>query len=446
MNLIQLALIGLFISGVAWADRPICDDLDQATCWPGSRSDVTGVAFSATDANDRLVKIELASRAELKEDISAFIGQPESGYLRDLVRAHLNLNEQTCAQNPTACNQALAEGLYEFMRRGLFPGSPPILQDAHKLENVAAIEENKRYIEFFKRMTVKLRPRLIDPDLENRIKTQMFPMVKCMLLNRINELDIPEDVRGKMVRKISAVEFAGIDCATTPTQNGFLIVPNSFYNRNKNQVQICEGMLYQTTSEFPIVFHIAHEIMHSVDPCNIAADDGSLFKYILNDPAKSIDSQYPVKNLVTCLRGPDALNAKPALPEAEATSFSAKVCSESDQIGEAIGDWMGAEILPRYMNQKYRCPNIPMPKLEPLSPEQFRKGYQNVFAWYCRKNDADQTPEHPSDADRANRVLLTNPMVRTEMSCAGKPKFLYCAGSGTAEADASTSKNPEARK
>lgn len=47
----------------------------------------------------------------------------------------------------------------------------------------------------------------------------------------------------------------------------FLI--NAFYHPIKNTLQICDGLMEHTNSEFDLVAIMTHELAHSIDPCSI---------------------------------------------------------------------------------------------------------------------------------------------------------------------------------
>jgi hypothetical protein len=92
----------------------------------------------------------------------------------------------------------------------------------------------------------------------------------------------------------------------------------------------------------------------------------------------------------------------------------------NDQITESFSDWMGAEILPQYIEKNYK-----------LTPEQYREGYANanrVNCWaYPDTSDNFNYEVHPAIGKRINKILLVNPKIRSQMGCPTKhPDNVYC--------------------
>lgn len=101
---------------------------------------------------------------------------------------------------------------------------------------------------------------------------------------------------------------------------------------------------------------------------------------------------------------------------------------ENPKVGELFCDWMGAEILNRYLDRKQ----------PPLTVDQIKIGLTNVKRSFCTSYGAagltipiqhEFLSTHPSTHYRVNAFLLTHPGLRSKMNCAtsAPPPFEHCS-------------------
>ncbi len=85
--------------------------------------------------------------------------------------------------------------------------------------------------------------------------------------------------------------------------------------------------------------------------------------------------------------------------------------STIDQIPEATADWFAVEVLTAYMH-KYHSE---------LGLEDYQRGYSNIFRGSYPAFEVDDSGQfgdtHPSLKARINRLLLANPIVRSDLQC-----------------------------
>ncbi len=192
-------------------------------------------------------------------------------------------------------------------------------------------------------------------------------------------MEIDDKSKDFMISKIKSIHYRGDDCDDNTGSHGRIsidsdLVPNAFYKPETNDFYVCNGLLLAGQSDFHLIFVMVHELSHSIDPCGLQfATSGENINY----DKKSIDraeSQYPIRNLIKCLRTSDSVEAKRdegkfAAMYRRVFGQDRKTFCNGDQIGESIADWFGASAVGSYMQ-----------KISPqISPDEALKGISNVW-------------------------------------------------------------------
>lgn len=268
-----------------------------------------------------------------------------------------------------------------------------------------------------------------DGQVSNRstklIQDKIFPDVKALLVKKISELPIAEDKKQLMMDKVKGIRFGGTDCSIMGVAGvSETFMPNAFYSPVEQSFTVCKGFLSDNVSEFGMSMFIGHELAHSIDPCGLAAAPAGVgITYTPSKPFAEKEKEYPINGLISCLRSEKSVSAAhrdlPANKAAESSkeSLSANMC-EGDQIGEAIADWFGAEVMAAYIKKNH--PN--------LTKTQWQNGVTNVFRTACStpNQPGAMWDDHPSIATRVNAGLLQNPIVREQMGCSPSTNKIYC--------------------
>lgn len=445
-KIIVLAAFFLFPM-VATADVPaVCTDLARVTCAPGSYTDATGYVKSSSEVQRFMSSYLEKSRVQLHDKFQKILNDPNNAYFRDLSISSFGLkNSPQClssvASDQKTCNENLLDGLTTLAQKQILGPMMPrtSYQNMGSLRDEGYILANEEYASVAGAFKKQAESDLTNLDVEKKIKEKIFPKVKALIIERLQQLSISDEQKNFMINKIKAIQFAGSNC-TKRGDDGMsvapLLTPNAFYDPNRNIFKYCSGELLQSTSEFQIARTIGHELSHSIDPCGIAygpADMG--FHYKNSDDIKKMEDEFPLHNVISCLRSSSSVEAKifhtggtsmpsggvMGTPGAMPTQPKAKPSfCENDQIGESFADWMGAEILPQYIEKNYK-----------LSPEQYREGYVNSFKLLClvigNETSHVTDDEHPDLEKRINNIVLVNPKIRAQMGCPIKHSTnIYC--------------------
>lgn len=456
------------VGAVARAEvSPLCEDLARFSCAPGSFKDATGAVKSASEFQRSLTAWGEKSRLQVNEKFKKILENPENAYFQELAVAGLGLkNSPQCSSSVpsdvSACRENVVEGLTLLaQKQALLPlMSLPVMNRMSSLSDTTYILQNEVYQGVVRDLNKQLEADLSNPDMEGKIKDKIFPGVKELMVERIGELSIPEEQKKFMINKIRSIQFAGTNCSEIggPYKDGpaisSLLVPNAFYNAGRNIFKFCSGFLLQSTSEFQIAKIIGHELSHAIDPCLIAFGPTDMgFKYKNSVSLQKMEQEFPFRNVLSCLRDPRSIEAKnlnrdPLLAPSAGQVGSgypsppggrpaptpggtqggmgqgpgpkpASFCGE-DQITESFSDWLGVEILPRYIEKNFK-----------LTPEQYREGYANanrLDCWtYPDTSDNFNSEPHPAIGKRINKILLVNPKVRGQMGCPpSHSEWVYC--------------------
>lgn len=241
-----------------------------------------------------------------------------------------------------------------------------------------------------------LTPKDKRQDIENKLLKHLVEISK----ERINRLQLSDDIRGKILKKLDKVSAKAGSCGML--QNDELYPTQTMnYLPGKSLITICEGALLKYDSRIAIAAMILHEIGHSaVDPCAMASGKEPVINYVINQPR---DPQYPVKGLIECLRGADAAGA----------AYNSEC--KRDQIGETISDWFRGEVLPAFIKEEY----------EKMSLEERKAAYINAAQRFCEQGPV--VPGYPDYKIRVNALLAAQPAIREQIGCKGRPSaHKYC--------------------
>lgn len=421
----------------------VCTDLASYSCADGEVEDGTGVTLRGPALQaviqpkyEKTIQFAITSFSELVKNST-------DPYFTELAKEAFEINnsEECTSKDPkliNKCNETLAYNLaitasLIVIGKKNIPSSysMPKGLDLKFLGDGISHYTFAEKLEEIKKYSLE---QLKNKEIELKISKQIFPDVKDRVVKLVSDLDIPENIKTKMLNKIKSIKHNNSDCFI-PSYAGqgnsvhVYLQPNAYYS-GSNHITICPGMFNNNTSEFSIVHVIAHEMAHSIDPCVIGSLPG--FKYS-DMNLEASEQEFPLKNLIPCLRGTKSINARNHYADelkkekekekklkkgkqSPSTRYYEPSLCRHDQIGEAFADWLAAEIIPEYIEDRFK-----------LNKEQMIKGYSNVFRSYCVDKKSKELDVHPEDRSRINKILLVNPKVRKQMGCSEiHSDYIYC--------------------
>ncbi len=396
MSLAAIIFLTLSCARAASATAPaICTDLYAESCAAGVQPDGTGGETEAgIQKSQAKVPAEVFKmiRTELSDD-------PD---LAELVRSG-SLDRQLSVEE--LLQAAVMREITPFP-----PGEAPRLP----LKNMSKIVEKPTFQRMVQNaFNIKAKANRT-PKRLRRVE-EIFKKVKKLTIERLSKIPLSDADRKKMLAQIEEVEISKDDCRSMPEL--YFGEGAMMWVGNPPKIILCSGLLMQ--SEFQIAFTLAHELMHRVDLCMW----GSVFGGTKYDSGKPLDTQHPLRPLLECLRDPNGVDAYRLRAERfEHGELNVVNCINSDQISEAMCDWMAGEVIPRYVERN----------LKHLSRNQIRAGYKNIWAASC-KTKADQPDNsgdfsvHPLLRNRMNAVIAVQPDIRHQIGCDGIPaEKPYC--------------------
>ena len=407
----------------------LCTDLYRLTSASGNYDDGTAIGNNTSTAESKIGTIKQQESDFFDKKFGAALQIKENSSFRTLGLSAFGLAhtpECEVGNQKAKCDASISKGLTEVAMRRIFPdpaavsNDPTSFSDGATLRDLDLLLQNPAYLDLETTLASQAKSQIQDPEITHKIQNMIFPEVKRLIAKLLENSIADPKVRQNLMAKVNAIRFEELDCSSlsgkknlskTPSVASRLL-PKSYYDSATNTFRYCNGYLIGNQSEIAITAAIAHELGHSIDPCNIS-NGPTEFNFKYSDPGNSVKSEaeYPLSGLISGLRSEKSVQAKKAF------DGSGDFC-HSDQITGSVSDWMTAEIMPDYIGQHF--PN--------LSRNQTRIGYSNIF----RGTGDSSNPTHADTEKRVNKILLVNPKVRQQMGCSGEldSHSTYCVVSG----------------
>lgn len=192
------------------------------------------------------------------------------------------------------------------------------------------------------------------------------------------------DLRHRLKRVRLELPAPGLPYADEPD----LYTKNDvFYERTvdgSTRLRVGGAYLFTVTSWFNLVFTLAHELAHAVDPCELRAAG-------LSFPA--------FDRLSACLMGQGVVD----------TGKSRSECGENDQLSEAVVDWLAVQVTSEALAHF----------ATEFDPVQLVQAAVNSVRDLCDQDDGGRADValHPSPEVRIDRIFGRNPRIRALLGC-----------------------------
>jgi hypothetical protein len=430
----------------------VCDDLHRFTCAPGNYPDGTGNAENPTVMRNRLRSVVDNSRALMARRFREELAKPDNGFFRQKILSASNLSlVQDCdgaeGRPSSACLNLMVEGAVQMMSEELASSNPSEASDG-RLDDRTLVMSDPVYRAIRGEIRQSLRTQMGGDAIERRISSRIFPDIRALMIQRIDQLVPDPTMRSRIIAKLRGARFEGTDCSSRDGDASLpdALIPNAYYQPNTNTFRYCQGLGLTNSSEFHLAFIVAHELAHSIDPCNLQIGPRDYSFRYRSQEREQAEEEFPIPGLIQCLRSSDSVEATLAPPRQNdpqqgpqkararagrnhaghdhgatkgAPGQAQPFCSD-DQIGEAFCDWMAMELLPDYMQKNH--PN--------LTPAQMRNGYSNVWRGSCdtiSENHPLYGGVHPNQDRRVDRIIAVHPRAREQMGCqTGPGPGRYC--------------------
>jgi hypothetical protein len=481
----------------------LCNNLYRYSCAPGEFNDGTGIAYTDDVIKERVTELQQKTKDEFAAEFEKSLSDRKDPIKMRFREAALSAigragmspckEEQDQPKDLVECDKVIAKGLTQLVQRRIFPAEgegvsalgvlvstqiPTTRQAVSQAQDLSILLENREFRRIAKRLTERARKKLTDEKSKERLEHELFPELKNRMASLADDLIEDPKERARAENKIRAMEFEGTECGdhfvsdeAKSSSVSSLLEPNAFYDPIANIFKYCNGFLLQNQSIFQMVYVMAHEMGHALDPCDIARGPSD-FVFHYKDPknVKACEEEYPLKGLLGCIRGEDSMMARrlvieapaprgrrpqedpnenkvpndgekedvlvPGPPARRARFVKKKIeapdlrdspfCGTADQVGEGVSDWIANEILPGYIQDHYL--NSKPPK---LSHEQVEIGYSNALRGLCNNVEpkgSDPRDTHPDMERRINFGVNVQPVARAQRNCPKElpPGAKYC--------------------
>ncbi|MEO5970585.1 MAG: hypothetical protein ABIQ95_11710 [Bdellovibrionia bacterium] len=179
-----------------------------------------------------------------------------------------------------------------------------------------------------------------------------------------------------------------------------LLTKNEIYyertQEGKMRLRVGGAYIFVAKSWFNIVFTLAHELAHSIDPCEI----------------RSVRLSFPAYDqLIGCFLQNGLI----------ATRNNRSECGANDQLSETFADWLAVQITAnalKHFSTEFRGPQI---------IDAARNSVKDLCEQETETNDIG-TEFHPSPSVRISKIFGNNPAIRSLLGCESEPVVgpAYC--------------------
>ncbi|MGZ3691518.1 MAG: M48 family metalloprotease [Pseudobdellovibrio sp.] len=399
-----LALLVLMTYPVLASDA-ICSDLYTGSCDPGVMDDGTGVTLLADNSVKPSPQVIATQVQNFFNANKSLLRRQAYDILKLSCKAGVNPQD---VENSNACDAEISQRLLQLVSAREEKGSNGV----YVAEELSFMESTGflnliNTVQFGAQMTT-------DIESEEAKAARLFPQVKEALIQKIESTNIDPSKKRLLEDRLRRVEFAGSNCGDTFEGLAPNYLPKAFFDGG-NKFYMCRNLLNTMTSEFSLVAVMAHEIAHSIGPCNLRTSDSQNFGSPVAKNLQEADRQFVFGDLVRCLRSSSSVHAVnlKALQNDQAPHAAIDYCSDyDDQIEESASDWFASEVLTDIMSKNH----------PELTRDQWRTGMRNTFRVKCDQTDIEVAFDtHPAVRDRFNAMILPNAKIREKMGCSSVP-------------------------
>jgi len=430
----KIPALMIFLSLAAYparADR--CDALPATTCQSapngpqGQFTDETGYALHY-NKNREIARLVNSHSNLIAEKVKAYVDTlaRRNDYKRIFPFLPSNVRT-TCAKSPARCRETVEAQAIELMKFDLSGGV--VGRKKFDIANLGLLISGDDDYGRARNEAQNAIIRAPDAAMEKKLHEEILPLLAERIARVVRTLipDSPE--REAMLAKLAGVRYIGDLCRPLifggPDVTSIAQI-TATYDPDKNGVRICRGFFGTNTSLYPLYNTIAHEMTHSIDPCALmlAKPDQPTAPTLGERDARS-----PWAAVIACLRDKKSTGARNL-----ASTLDASQCL-SDQIGEAVADFVATEVMAQLIEEGLLGPREP-------TPQSMEVGLANIWRYACRAVYMGKNDPHQSPQTRIERITAVHPVIRAALGCGALPKNrVYCgAHPGAAAGPASTSK------
>ncbi len=177
------------ITSFAEDQKKYCSDIYGVSCAPGDTKDLTGSAGNGVKQSD----IDTTIKDALPSVTDAFrkkLQDPDQKYFKKIAMDVLDYsNSPECqfkdSKNIELCDQKVAGGLSNMAAANISKMSSFKNKLKASLEDVSLLQNNSNFREILTGLKDDLAIKFKNKDLEKRVKTDLFPEAKQLLISKI---------------------------------------------------------------------------------------------------------------------------------------------------------------------------------------------------------------------------------------------------------------------
>lgn len=407
-----------------------CQDLHKEVC---SAQNLKGV----TAATAKMESILLNTKPRLKKELAKklrdnFMRGSQNSASEDFVEPDLTgflreMGKDSRYRKPTSCEKLdlnkCIDQVADFQSNEIIKlaGGKPSVFDPGQTAALYRFESESALVSILRDELAKHTP-----DAQREVKLQsLFATTKKSIIAKIRNEVADANAAERMIKNIESYKYSADLCLNSNLDKPFDILTSRAVSSSTNEIGFCPIMSTYEASDAEIVHILAHEISHSIDPCNLSQLSSNTKKSSKEFPLPTYKeatwkkdyanylSELPYGSVLSCLRQPRSLAAQFRDPthksfvDAGNSAAVSQIC-HNDQINEAFSDWIANDIALEFLKGQDESRKGLEPKSE----------VKKLLRLACGSDYGEQDLFlHPSSVDRINGGLMTHKITRKILDC-----------------------------
>ena len=375
--MIAEVIFSLAISMHAQGQTNPCGDFYTFACAreQQGRFDGTGTLTSVR-GRVQLVEVAIAEeRSRFESDFAQLVGQNPS------LKKKL-LKKFNCQPGDECESGVLAEIRdYAFLDvERAYSLTPAIPNLTLSLGHLRELTTDDRIQNLVTQTAERVDLKIVPTARRDQIRNTIFPEVKAAMIEIVEGLPAGP----QRTRALEKLRQVNVDVRHCSLGRSTIFSSNAYYEANT--VHVCMSLLMATNSQYSLYSLIAHELAHSIDPVTSDVGTADLFS-----------------PLTQCLSRPRSIGT----------------ADGSIPMSETFSDWMGYEVVSRYVQRLGHPLN--------RNKTELAIGMANAhpFCSSASPNRLRTSDTHPPGRDRIEMVAA-QPALRQRLDCQRNSQLAYC--------------------
>lgn len=308
----------VILTSLAHAQANFCDDIWKRSCKGIERLKDGQPGPGGMQKQQELALVAL-EKAQLQAE--AVLGDPKNEQFLDIAKERYGDQIKECksADGEALCLKAIAKTLASWILNRWVEEKKLFLNNEFSpkldLDSTEYLIQSPIFVRLEKSI-VEMRTDLAGGGAaRNRYLQSTFPEVRRRIVERVADMDLPDETRTKMLRRLKAIEPDLSSCNEKHKGLQAMFQADAHYHPVRQTLVLCPHFFHHADDPIVHIFVTAHELSHSIDPCTLRRGPKAITPKV--EPARDqneMDNQHPFANVLKCLRSEQSIKAEPGAP------------------------------------------------------------------------------------------------------------------------------------